>query len=60
MKEEVRDEILKGSYQKGKPEKPLDWLKKLQGKEEIIRFIKTAERYWYGESYGSEKRRSPA
>jgi hypothetical protein len=47
-------------YRPGKPEKPLDWLKKLTNRSEMMKYLKNAERYWYGESFGSEKRKNPA
>ena len=43
----------------GKLDKPLKW-RKFENREEIINFMKTAERYWFGEGYGSEKRKTPA
>jgi len=47
-------------YKPGKPENPLNWLKKLSDRSEIIKYLKNAERYWYGEGFGSEKRKNPA
>jgi len=51
--------VLEGRYEEGRPEKPLQW-KRFQDIEEMIKFIKTSERYWFEEGYGSEKRRTPA
>ncbi len=37
------------------------WRQKLASREEKLRYLETAERYWYGkEWYGSEKRKTPA
>ncbi|HOJ39710.1 MAG TPA: hypothetical protein PKX93_10750 [bacterium] len=41
-------------FQPGKPRKPLAWLKNLREREEMIRYLKSAERYWFGEGFGSE------
>jgi len=49
----------KSKFKKGKPDKPLKW-KKFGSKDEMLKFLKTSERYWYGEGYGSEKRKTPA
>jgi hypothetical protein len=51
--------ILGETCEEGKPKKPLKW-KKFQDLDDIIKFIKTSERYWFGEGYGSEKRKTPA
>ena len=59
MKKEAK--ILGPTYEKGKPSSPLKWREKLQSREEILKFLKTGERYWYSkEGYGSEKRKTPA
>jgi len=50
-----REEI----YKKGKPERSLEW-KKFENKDDILKFLKVSERYWFGEGYGSEKRKTPA
>ncbi|MCM8821915.1 MAG: hypothetical protein NC831_03775 [Candidatus Omnitrophica bacterium] len=47
-------------YKPGKPEEPLNWLKKFSDQQDMIKYLRNAERYWYGESFGSEKRKSPA
>lgn len=47
-------------YKPGKPEKPLNWLKKLSDYQERMKYLRNAERYWYGEGFGSEKRKNPA
>jgi len=45
----------------GKPESPIDWRKKLKKREDMLKYLKTAERYWYSKDwYGSEKRKTPA
>ena len=56
-------EVLGETYEPGKPEgKEMGrWRQKLFSREERLRYLETAERYWYGkEWYGSEKRKKPA
>jgi len=55
--------VLAETYDQGKPEvKDLGrWRQKLSTREEKLRYLKTAERYWYSNDwYGSEKRKNPA
>ncbi len=53
--------ILGPTYEAGKPEESDNWRKKLRSKDEMIRYLKTAERYWFSDEwYGSEKRKNPA
>ena len=55
--------ILAETFEKGKPEaKDLGWWRqKLSTREEKLKYLKTAERYWYSDDwYGSEKRKNPA
>ncbi len=47
-------------YKPGKPDKPLNWIKKLQDRTEMLKYLRNAERYWFGEGFGSEKRKEPA
>jgi hypothetical protein len=49
-------------YEPGKPGGENDgrWRQKLGSRTEELRYLKSAERYWYGESFGSEKRQKPA
>ncbi len=50
--------VLGPTYEKGKPEEMTDWRAKLQTREDIIKYLKSAARYWYNrEWYGSEKRK---
>jgi hypothetical protein len=45
----------------GKPESPGDWKQKFKKREDILKYLKTSERYWYSkEGFGSEKRQTPA
>lgn len=49
------------TYEPGKPTGPCNWRSKLSSREEMLKYLQTGERYWYGkEWYGSEKRRTPA
>lgn len=43
----------------GKPEKPLEWLR-FEDREDMLKYLRSAERYWFGEGFGSEKRKNPA
>jgi hypothetical protein len=56
-------EVLGETYEPGQPEgeEMGRWRQKLSSREEKLRYLETAERYWYGrEWYGSEKRKKPA
>ncbi len=56
-------EVLGATFEEGKPEdKELGrWRKKLDSREEKLKYLQTGERYWYSKDwYGSEKRKSPA
>ena len=49
------------TYEPGKPTAPYNWRSKLRDRQERLNYLRTGERYWYGEDwYGSEKRRTPA
>ena len=54
--------VLAETYEPGKPDGNQDgnWRQKLGSRSEELRYLKSAERYWYGEPFGSEKRRKPA
>lgn len=57
-------EVLGATFEKGKPKtggKEGRWRQKLGSREEKLKYLQTAERYWYGkEWFGSEKRKTPA
>ncbi len=53
-------EVLGETYETGKPDIKDEWRKKLGDREQMLKYLKSGERYWYGEGYGSEKRKSPA
>ena len=56
-------EVLGATFEKGTPDaKELGrWRQKLESREDKIKYLQTAERYWYGkEWFGSEKRKTPA
>ncbi len=55
--------VLGATFETGKPEREDagKWRQKLDNREEKLKYLQTAERYWYGkEWYGSEKRKNPA
>ena len=57
--EEVQ--VLDADYEKGKPNKIDRWTEKLTNRKDMLRYLESAERYWYAkEGYGSEKRKNPA
>ena len=56
-------ELLGATYEAGKPEgeEVGKWRQKLDSREEKLKYLESAERYWYGKDvYGSEKRKNPA
>ena len=56
-------EVLGETYEKGKPEgeEMGKWRQKLASRADKLKYLKNAERYWYGNDwFGSEKRKTPA
>ncbi|MFH1382497.1 MAG: hypothetical protein ABIH70_06330 [Chloroflexota bacterium] len=56
-------EVLGETFEEGKPEdKDLGrWEQKLATRQDKLKYLETAERYWYSkEGFGSEKRKNPA
>jgi len=56
-------EVLGATYEAGTPggEEPGKWRQKMQNRKEKLKYLETAERYWYSKDwYGSEKRKKPA
>ena len=56
-------EILGATYEEGKPEgeEAGTWRQKLDTRADKLKYLESAERYWYGTDwYGSEKRKNPA
>lgn len=55
-------EILGETFDKGMPESEDEgkWRQKLADREAQLAYLRTGERYWYGEEwFGSEKRKNP-
>ncbi|NIS61929.1 MAG: hypothetical protein GTO13_14895 [Proteobacteria bacterium] len=53
--------VLGPTFEKGQPDKPENWRKKLGNREEKLNYLKTGERYWFSQEwFGSEKRKTPA
>jgi CO dehydrogenase/acetyl-CoA synthase delta subunit len=52
--------LIQDNYEAGQAEGKGDWRAKFQDKEEMIQQVKTELHYWYGEGYGSERRKKPA
>ncbi len=59
-KKESKPEVLGPTFEPGKPNEPIRWREELRDRDEMLKYIKTAERYWYGSGYGSEKRKTEA
>jgi len=58
-----KGEVLGETYEEGKPESKEAgrWRQKLSTRQEKLKYLQTAERYWYAkEGFGSEKRKTPA
>jgi acetyl-CoA decarbonylase/synthase complex subunit delta len=52
--------LIQNNYESGQPEGKGDWRAKFKDKDEMIQQVKTELHYWYGEGYGSERRKKPA
>jgi hypothetical protein len=53
--------VLGPTYEEGKPEAAENWRSKLRGRDEMLAYLKTGERYWFSEEwFGSEKRKTKA
>jgi len=52
--------MIQASYDPGEAEGKVDWRAKLDDTEEMLHQVKTELHYWYGEGYGSERRKKPA
>ncbi len=53
--------IVGADYDPGTPTEPHLWRNKLKTREEMLKYLETAERYWFSkEWFGSEKRKNPA
>jgi len=60
-REEV--EVLGGTFEEGAPEGEElgKWRRKLDSREDKLKYLRNGERYWYSEEwFGSEKRKNPA
>lgn len=54
-------EILGPTYEPGKPEIEGDWRRSIGDRAQMLKYLKSGERYWYSNDwFGSEKRKSPA
>ena len=55
-------EVLGATFESGKPvgEESGKWRQKMQSRKDKLKYLESAERYWYSkEWYGSEKRKKP-
>jgi len=55
-----KDEVLGPTYESGKPVEPIRWRQKMRNRTEMLRYLQTGERYWFGTGYGSERRKTEA
>lgn len=53
-------EVIEPVFEDGKPDKIDEWRNKLPDRKKRLEYLKTGERYWYGESFGSERRKTKA
>lgn len=54
-------EILGETFEPGKPEEKGLWRNKLVTRAEMLKYLKTGERYWYSDDwFGSEQRKTKA
>jgi hypothetical protein len=56
-------EVLGATYEAGKPsgEASGKWRQKLESRKDKLKYLETAERYWYSkEWYDSDRRKKPA
>ena len=54
-------QVVGPEYEEGVPDKPHCWRGKIQCREEMLKYLRSGERYWFSkEWYGSEKRKNPA
>jgi hypothetical protein len=52
--------LINDNYDPGVPTEKEDWRSIEEGRAEMLKQVKTSLRYWYSESYGSERRKKPA
>jgi hypothetical protein len=52
--------LIQESYAPGQAQGKEDWRNKSEDKEGLIKQVKTELHYWYGPSFGSERRKKPA
>lgn len=56
-------DVLGETYEPGIPAPEVEgkWRQKMGNRGEMLNYLKSGERYWYGdEGFGSEKRKNPA
>ena len=52
--------LIQDSADPGRSEGPASWRDKTDDRDEMLENVKTGLHYWYGEGFGSEKRKKPA
>jgi uncharacterized protein YebE (UPF0316 family) len=54
-------EVIGAEYEAGVPKQPHQWRQKIHGRQEMLKYLRNGERYWFSkEWYGSERRKTPA
>jgi hypothetical protein len=56
-------EVLGDTFEEGAPEGEElgKWRRKLENREDKLKYLRSGERYWYSDEwFGSEKRKNPA
>lgn len=54
-------EVLEANFEEGKPTSPDQWRAKIKTRGDMMKYLKSGERYWYAEEgFGSERRRTKA
>jgi hypothetical protein len=53
-------DIIQDSYDPGQARGKADWRSKIDDRDDMLQHVKTDLHYWYGEGYGSERRKKPA
>jgi len=53
-------DMIQESYDPGQAEGEANWRDKTDDRDELLEQLKTNLHYWYGEGYGSERRKKPA
>ncbi len=62
-KDDYKDKVIGETFEEGSPEKADTWRRKMISRDDMIKYLKSSERYWTldnDEWAGSEKRKTKA